>query len=69
MSPAEWLALVSPALVIGAAAVAAIARLTRMTVALEELGKDIRAVAGRVDIHDARLIVLERNARGRHRFR
>ena len=69
MHPAEWIALLSPAVVLAGAAIAAVARLTRMTVVLEELGKDIRAVADRVDIHDARLIVLERNARGRHRIR
>ena len=69
MHPAEWIALVSPALVLGAAAIAAVSRLTRMTVVLEELGKDIRTVAGRVDIHEARIGALERNARGRHRYR
>lgn len=69
MTAAGWVALVSPAIVLAGAAIAAVARLTRMTVVLEELGKDIRDVASRVDIHDARLIVLERNARGRHRVR
>lgn len=68
MNPAEWIALISPALVLGGAAVAAVAKLTRMTVVLEELGKDIGAIAGRVDNHEARLGELERNARGRHRF-
>jgi hypothetical protein len=69
MQPAEWIALVSPALVLGGASVAAVARLTRMTVVLEELGKDISVIAGRVDNHEARLMALERNARGRHRYR
>lgn len=69
MHPAEWIALVSPALVLAGGVLAAAARLTRMTVVLEELGKDIRAVAGRVDLHESRIDNLERNARGRHRYR
>lgn len=69
MQATLWIGMASPALVLAGAVIAAIAKLTRMTVVLEELGKDIRTVTDRVDIHDARLIVLERNARGRHRYR
>jgi hypothetical protein len=69
MSATLWIGMASPALVLAGAAIAAVAKLTRMTVVLEELGKDIRAVAGRVDIHEERIGALERNARGRHRSR
>jgi hypothetical protein len=65
----EWLMLAGPALVLAGAGVAAVARLTRMTVVLEELGKDIRLLVGRVDNHDLRLGELEHNTRGRHRYR
>lgn len=69
MHPAEWIALISPTLVLGGACIAAVARLTRITVALEQAGRDIAAVAGRVDNHERRLVELERNPRGRHRSR
>lgn len=69
MHPAEWIGLVSPALVLAGATIAAVAKLTRITVALEELSKDFAAVAGRVDNHEQRIGELERNARGRHRAR
>jgi hypothetical protein len=68
MHAAEWVGLVSPVIVLGGAAVAAVAKLTRMTVVLEALGRDMRAIVGRIDDHEARLFELERNARGRHRF-
>jgi hypothetical protein len=69
MHPAEWIGLASPAIVLAGATIAAVAKLTRITVALEELSKDFAAVAGRVDNHEQRIGELERNARGRHRAR
>jgi hypothetical protein len=69
MQPAEWIGLISPTLVLASTGYAAVARLTRMTVALEELGKDVATVAGRVDEHERRIGALERHARGRHRYR
>jgi hypothetical protein len=65
----EWIALASPALVLAAATVSAVAKLTRLTVAVEVLGRDIGILVGRVDQHERRIGELERNARGRHRMR
>lgn len=68
MHPAEWIGLLSPGIALAGIGVAAVVKLTRITVALEQLGRDIAAVAGRVDNHERRLGQLERNARGRHRI-
>lgn len=68
MHPAEWIALITPTFAFAGFGYAAVAKLTRMTIALEQLGRDIAAIAGRVDNHERRLGELERNARGRHRF-
>jgi cell division protein FtsB len=67
MHPGEWIALVSLILVLAGTGYKAVASLTRITVALEQLGKDIGAIVKRVDVHEQRISLLERNARGRHR--
>lgn len=69
MHAPEWIALISPGLVLAGAGYAAVARLTRIMLALEGLGRDISAIVKRVDGHENRIGALERNARGRHRAR
>lgn len=69
MTPGEWIALIGLILVLASTGYSAVAKLTRITVALEEIGKDMGAVVTRVDRHEHRIGELERNARGRHRYR
>lgn len=68
MNAPEWIALISPGLVLTSAAIVAVARLTRITVALEQLGRDIGAIVKRVDGHEQRIGRLEQSI-GRHRYR
>lgn len=69
MHPGEWIALASLIFVLAGTGYKAVASLTRITLALEGLGRDIGAIVKRVDGHEQRISSLERNARGRHRAR
>lgn len=69
MAGAEWIAFIAPTFTLAGFGYAAVVRLTRITVALEQLGKDISAVVGRVDGHEQRIARLELlGKRGRHRY-
>jgi hypothetical protein len=65
MSTGDWIALVMPALVVAGAAWSGVTRLTRMTLAVEELADTLKNQIATAADHEKRLIALEVIARAR----
>jgi hypothetical protein len=66
MHPAEWIALITPALAIAGAGYAGVVKLTRITLALEALTAAMQRAAEKVDNHESRIVALEARSPGRH---
>ena len=67
MQPAEWIALITPGMACLGAGIAGVVKLTRMTVALEQIGENLARVLGQVDNHEHRITMLEVEQPGKHR--
>jgi hypothetical protein len=67
MSTGDWIALVMPALVVAGAAWSGVKRLTRMTMAVEDLADTLRSQIATAADHEKRLIALEVIAKSRFR--
>lgn len=66
MPAAEWIALITPGLAVAGGMYAAVVKLTRMAVAIEQLTSTLGLVHERVDVHEGRIAVLEERTSGRH---
>lgn len=66
MHAAEWIGLLTPGITIAIGICAAVVKLTRMTVAIEQLTRSMAKAAERVDSHEARIAALEARSPGRH---
>lgn len=66
MHAPEWIALVMPVLAVIGTGYGAIVKLTRMAVALEQLGGAMKTAAEKVDNHEGRITALEARSPGRH---
>lgn len=66
MHAAEWIALITPGMALAGTGYAIVVKLTRMAVALEQLGKSMQVTADKVDGHEARIAALELRSPGRH---
>lgn len=69
MHVSEWIAIIAPAMAIAAAGYTAVAKLTRMTVAIEDLVRSMAKVSETLGDHGDRLSKLEKRRRGRHEIR
>ena len=63
VSPADWIAIVTPAIAVGVGIVGVIIRLTRMVDALERLATAMETVTHMVNDHELRLGLLEARPR------
>jgi hypothetical protein len=67
VSTGDWIALVMPALVVAGAGWSGVKRLTRMTMAVEDLADTLRSQIATAADHEKRLIALEVIAKSRFR--
>jgi hypothetical protein len=65
MSTGDWIALIMPALVVAGAAWSGVKRLTRMTLAVENLADTLKSQIATAADHERRLIALEVKGRTR----
>lgn len=66
MHNAEWIALLTPILAMLSVGVAGVIKLTRMTVALEQLTESMNKFADKAADHESRIVALEFRVAGRH---
>jgi hypothetical protein len=66
MHMAEWIGLLTPIMAMIGTGYAGVVKLTRMAVALEQVGESMKQAAAKVDNHEGRIAALEARSPGRH---